>query len=128
VLDTSIDYEAVAGVGFEDLATDVDANGSLDDVDELMMRMAMTGANPVGVEVVTDEHELIGIGEHLSAHAMLGCEGLGIVVTNKTHAVSVLFSRVLELIEKQKRRAAWARLLISERELLFYVLWVVHAD
>jgi hypothetical protein len=92
MFDASIDNEAIACVNIDDLASDIDANGSLDDIDELMMRMAVTGANPVRLEKVADEHELVGVGENLPAHTGLGGEGLRILVPYKAHAVFHAFS------------------------------------
>jgi hypothetical protein len=88
MLDASIDDEAVAHMGIEDLTTDIDADGAADDIDELMMRMTVAGADPVRVKVVADEHELIGIGEHLAAHAGLRGKGLWVLGLYEAHVFS----------------------------------------
>jgi hypothetical protein len=77
--DVAVDDEAVAGVSVECSAVDFDADGSADDVDELVVRVAVAGAYPALVEVVADEHELVGVGEDLAAHTGLGGEGFGVL-------------------------------------------------
>lgn len=88
MFDTSVNDEAVTAMRIEDLASDVDTNGSSNNVDELMVRMTVARADPVRVEVVADKHQMIGIGENLAAHAGFGREGLGFVVANDAHDVS----------------------------------------
>ena len=79
MLDVAVDDETVACVGVEDFAVDVYAYGSADDVDELVVRVAVTGSYPALLEVVTDEHEVVSVGEDLTAHAWFGSEGLGVL-------------------------------------------------
>ena len=79
VLDVAVDDEAVSGVGFEDFAVDVDADRAADDVDELVVGVAVAGSYPALVEVVADEHELVGVGQDLAAHAGFGGEGSGVL-------------------------------------------------
>lgn len=83
--DVAVDDEAIAGVGVEGFAVDLDTDGSADDVDELVVGVAVAGADPALVEVVADEHELVGVGQDLAAHAGLGCEGLGVLVFYQGH-------------------------------------------
>ena len=85
VLDVAVDDEAVSGVGVEDFAGYVYADGSADDVDELVVGVAVAGSDPALVEVVADEHELVGVGEDLAAHAGLGSEGLGVLSFYEGH-------------------------------------------
>jgi hypothetical protein len=88
MLDATINDEAVTCVNLEDLASDVNTDSSADNIDELVVRVAVTRANPISVEVVADEHQLVGVGEYLAAHARFGREGLGFVVANDAHDVS----------------------------------------
>ena len=80
VLDVAVDDEAVSRVGVEDFSVDVDADGSADDVDELVVGVAVPGSDPALVEVVADEHEVIGVGEDLAAHAGFGGEGFRVLI------------------------------------------------
>jgi len=89
MLDTSIDDEAVACVGLEDIASDIDADRAADDVDELMVRMAMTCPNPVLIEEVPHQHELICIRQNLSTHSGLGSKCLRILIFDEGHTVSI---------------------------------------
>lgn len=88
MLYASIDDEAVTSMRIEDLASDIDTDGSANDIDELMVRVTMTRADPVRVEVMTDEHQLVGVGENLAAHSRFRGEGLGFLVANDAHNVS----------------------------------------
>ncbi len=88
VLDVAVDDEAVSGVGFEDFAVDVDADGAADDVDKLVMRVAVAGSYPALLEVVADEHELVSVGQDLAAHAGFGGEGGGVLVFYEAHYAS----------------------------------------
>lgn len=85
MLDSAIDDEAVACMHIENFSTHVDANAAFDNINKLMMRVAMTRTNPVGIEIVANEHELIGIGEHLTTHAVFGCKGFGILIAYEAH-------------------------------------------
>jgi len=82
VLDVAVDDEAVSGVGVEDFACYVDAKGAADDVDELVVGVAVADSYPALLEVVADEHELVGVGEDLAAHAGFGGEGRWVLGTN----------------------------------------------
>jgi hypothetical protein len=85
MFDVAVDDEAVSGVGFEDFSRNVYAEGAADDVDELVMWVAVTGSDPALLEVVADEHELVGVGEDLAAHAGFGGEGGGVLVFYEGH-------------------------------------------
>jgi len=85
MLDVAVDDEAVSGVGVEDFAVDVYADGSADDVDELVVGVAVAGSYPALIEVVADEHELVGVGEDLAAHAGFGGEGFRILGAYQGH-------------------------------------------
>jgi hypothetical protein len=85
MFDVAVDNEAVAGMRIEDLAVYVDTDRAADDVDELVVGVAVTCTYPVFVEVVTHEHELIGVGEYLPLHTWFGGEGLWVQCSNKTH-------------------------------------------
>ena len=78
MFDIAVYDEAVPGVGVEDFAVYIDTDGSADDVDELVVGVAVAGSDPAFLEVMADEHELVGVGEDLAAHAGLGSEGLGV--------------------------------------------------
>jgi hypothetical protein len=46
----------------------------------LVVGVAVAGSDPAFFEVVADEHELVGVGEDLAAHAGFGGEGFGVLV------------------------------------------------
>lgn len=89
MFNASIDDEAVACVCVKDLASDVDPNGSANDINQLMMRMTVARTYPVRVEEVTNEHEMVSIREDLTAHSRLGREGLWGVVLNESHHIGL---------------------------------------
>ncbi len=80
MFDVAVDDEAVSGVGVEDFSVYVYADGPGDDVDELVVRVAVAGSYPAFFEVVADEHELVGVGEDLALHAGFGGEGFGVLI------------------------------------------------
>jgi hypothetical protein len=92
MLDVAVDDEAVSGVGVEDFAVYIDADGSADDVDELVVGVAVAGSDPALLEVVADEHELVSVGEDLALHAGFGGEGFGILVFYQAHVGFLFYS------------------------------------
>lgn len=77
----AIDYEAVAGLDVEGLAGDIDVQRTAHNIDELMMGMAVARADPALFEEVSDEHQVIGVGEDLADHSGLRSEAFGVLIS-----------------------------------------------
>ena len=79
MLHAAVDHEAIPCVNFEDMTANVEAKSALYDVHQLVMRVRVPRANPVGFEEVTHEHQLLVVREHLANHARLGrlTDGVG---------------------------------------------------
>ena len=81
----AIDDEAVACVGDEFGSGFDDLDAAADDVDELVVRVAVGGADPALLKSMADEHEVGGVGEDLADHAGFGVEEWGGVCFYERH-------------------------------------------
>lgn len=90
MFDVAVDDEAVSFADVEGLACDVDVERAADDVDELMVRVAVASADPALLEEVAHEHELIGVGEDLTDHSGFWGEAPGVLILDDAHIGSYL--------------------------------------
>ena len=72
VLDAAGDEEAVAGVGVEGAAGMLEADAAADDVDHLLVRVAVLGADPALLHGVADQHHRGAVGHDLALEAGFG--------------------------------------------------------
>ena len=66
MLDAAVDYYAVAGAHLPALAFGLKADMALRDVDKLMMRVAVAGADPAFGKLMAHEHQVRVEGQHLA--------------------------------------------------------------
>jgi len=72
MIDAPIDDDTVACAHLPALALGLKANMAANDINHLMMRMAVAGALPVFVKGVTHEHEVRVVCKDLADHARFG--------------------------------------------------------
>src|ERR1700722_20713183 len=77
MLDAPVNYDAVAGAHLPTFAFGLKEDMPADDVDHLMMGMAVARALPTFLKGVTHEHEMRVVREDLANHAGLGRGGPG---------------------------------------------------
>lgn len=90
VRNISVDDKTISGAGLEGGTVDLDADCSADDINELMVRVAMTRADPAFVEVVAYKHEMISVGQNLTPQAGFRGEGLGVLRLYQGHSSRVM--------------------------------------
>jgi hypothetical protein len=56
VFDPTVDDEAVASMGIEDISCYIDADCATDYIDKLVVGMAVASTDPVSLEIMTHKH------------------------------------------------------------------------
>ena len=98
MLHAAIDNDAIAGAHLPAFALSLKKDVAADDIDHLMMRMAVARALPTLFKGVAHEHEMGVVGKHLAQHAGLGRGDFGCVGCCVNHSGFVHEPLCLKLV------------------------------